>query len=74
MKANEAIREIMNKTGTRISTLAKRLNTGTNTIANRVAREGITVAKLSDTIRAMDYKVVVIPSNARLPEGGIEVE
>lgn len=74
MKANEAIREIMNRTGTRMSALAHRLDTGTNTVSNRIAREGITVAKLSETIRAMDYKIVVIPIHARIPDGGIEVE
>lgn len=74
MKANEAIREIMNRTGTRMSALASRLKTGTNTVSNRVAREGITVSKLSDTIRAMDYKVIVVPISTRLPDGGFEVE
>jgi hypothetical protein len=74
MKANEAIREIMNRTGTRMSALSNRLKAGTNTVSNRIAREGITVAKLSETIRAMDYKVVVVPIGARIPEGGFEVE
>lgn len=74
MKANEAIREIMNRTDTRISTLSRMLNTNTNTLANRIAREGITVSKLNETIRAMDYKIIVVPGNTRLPEGGFEVE
>lgn len=74
MKANEAIREIMTRTGTRISTLSRITKTSTNTLANRIAREGITVAKLNETIRAMDYKIIVVPGTARLPEGGFEVE
>lgn len=74
MKANEAIREIMSRTGTRMSALSNRLKVGSNTVSNRIAREGITVAKLSETIRAMDYKIVVMPISARIPDGGFEVE
>lgn len=74
MKANEAIREIMEKTGTRISTLSRMTGVKVNTLSNRIAREGITVATLNETIRAMDYKIVIVPGNTRIPEGGFEVE
>lgn len=74
MKANEAIREIMNKTGMRMSSLSRITGIKTNTLSNRIAREGITVSTLNETIRAMDYKIIVVPGNARLPEGGFEVE
>ena len=74
MKANEAIREIMIKTDTRMSTLSRITGIKTNTLSNRIAREGITVATLNETIRAMDYKIVLVPGSTRLPEGGFEVE
>ena len=74
MTAAEAIREILNRTGVGVTALAGRLNINQNTMSMRLSQKSMTVAKLHETLRVLDYKVVVVPREARIPDGGFEVE
>lgn len=73
MKALEAVRAIMELTGVKPSVLANRLGIKNNTMSNRLSREDITMDKYNETLRALDYKIIVVPSNTRVPDGGFEV-
>lgn len=74
MLASEVIREVMKIKGVTTSVLSKRLGVAQNTLSERYKQKNISVGKLNETIRAMDYKIIVVPGNTRLPEGGFEVE
>ena len=74
MKACEAVKEIMKGKGVRVVDLRKRLGLESNTMVGRLNQENISVAKLNEMLRAMDYKVVIVPSDKRLNAGEYEVE
>lgn len=76
MRGREILKVIMKATGISNAVLAKRLNVSNATIWERLNNKNvkdIPVSLLSEMVRAMDYKVVVVPAASRLPEGGFEV-
>ena len=74
MKAALAIKEVMRIKDVRPAVLCNRLGIKSNVLSERVKQNNISVAKLNEMLKAMDYKVVILPRDARLPDGGIEVE
>lgn len=74
MIAMEAVREIMKLKGVRPSVLCDRLDIKSNVLSERFKLKNISVAKLDEMIRTMDYKVLVVPSETRIPDGGFEIE
>ena len=74
MLAMEAVREIMKIKDIRPAVLCDRLKIKSNVLAERFKQKNVSVEKLNDMLRAMDYKVVVVPREARIPEGGYEIE
>ena len=74
MIAMEAVREVMKLKDIRPAVLCDRLKIKSNVLSERFKQKNVSVEKLNDMLRAMDYKVVVVPREARIPEGGYEVE
>ena len=74
MIATEALRTIMKSKDVRHTTLASRLNIKSNVLSERFAQKNVSVAKLNEMLRVLDYKIVLVPRETRLPEGGFEVE
>ena len=74
MIAMEAVKEIMKLKDIRPAVLCDRLKIKSNVLSERFKQKNVSVEKLNDMLRAMDYKVVVIPREARIPEGGYEIE
>jgi len=74
MKANEAVREIMNTQEIKIATLASRLNIKHNVMSERLRQNNISIDKLNEMLRALDYKILVVPRSSRVPDGGFEIE
>ena len=74
MIAMEAVREIMKMKDIRPAVLCDRLKIKSNVLAERFKQKNVSVEKLNDMLRAMDYKVVIVPRDARIPEGGFEIE
>lgn len=74
MNAITAIREIMKSQSVGVNKLADRLGMKQNALSMRLKQKSISVEKLSETLRMLDYKVVLIPREARIPEGGFEIE
>ena len=58
----------------RPAVLCDRLKIKSNVLAERFKQKNVSVEKLNDMLRAMDYKVVIVPRDARIPEGGFEIE
>lgn len=65
MKAMEIVKDIMERTGMRQVTLRKRLGIESNTMANRMSMKNISVDKLNEMLRAMDYKMVIMPNSVQ---------
>lgn len=84
MNNREIIKMIMNEQGVSNSTLAKRLDITQATLWDRLdttprkgkPRKDISVALFSEMLRALDYKVVVVPESTRIRDGYVvgEVE
>ena len=74
MIAMEAVKEIMKLKDIRPAVLCDRLKITSNVLSERFKQKNVSVEKLNDMLRAMDYKVVVVPRDTRLPEGGYEIE
>ena len=74
MNAISALREIMKIQSVGVNKLADRLGIKQNSLSMRLKQKSISVEKLSETLRMLDYKIVLLPREARIPEGGFEVE
>ena len=74
MKTQEALRSIMEEQGVGLSKLASRMEKPVNTISERLRQENISIEKLSEILRVLDYKVVILPSNTTVPKGGYEIK
>lgn len=75
MTIYEALRHIMLAQSLGVSKLADRLGIKQNSLSNRLSGDrGITIEKIVEMTRAMDYKVVLMPRDSRLPKDSYEVE
>lgn len=74
MKATVAVREIMTKQNQKVAALADQLNIKSNVLCERLGQENISIAKLDEMVRAMGYKIVVMPRETREQEGWYRVE
>lgn len=74
MNVIEAITAIMKEQDIRTGALASRLGKAQNTVNMRLNQKDLTVSKAAETLRVLDYKIVVMPRSATTPRGGIEVE
>lgn len=74
MIAMEAVKEVMKLKEVRPAMLCDRLGIKSNVLSERFKQKNVSVSKLNEMLRLMDYKVVVVPREARVPDGGFEVE
>lgn len=74
MKTGEAVREIMKNKEVGVNALAGRIDKTPRLVSERLNQENISIAKLREMLIALDYKVVLVPRNAKVPENGFEVE
>ena len=77
MRGRDILKEVMTAKSLSNAELAKRLNVSNATIWDRLNNKNvkdIPVSLMTTMLRAMDYKVIVVPASTRLPEGGYEVE
>ena len=61
MKSNEAVREIMKKKDVGLSVLASRIDKTPRLVSDRLSQENISIEKLNELLRVLDYKIVVVP-------------
>ena len=74
MVAMEAVKAIMKTKDIRPAVLSDRLRIKSNVLSERFKQKNVSVEKLNEMLRAMDYKVVIVPRESRIPDGGYEIE
>ena len=77
MRAREIVKVIMEKAGITNAVMAFKLNISQAALWDRLNNKkvkDIPVSTLVEMLRALDYKVVIVPRSSRLPDGGYEVE
>lgn len=74
MKENEIIKTLMKEQNIKPKMLANRLNEAHNTVLGRLNRERWTVGVLLETLRVLDYKLMVVPSDTRETKGTFTID
>lgn len=74
MKVTDIIRELMQVRDVKPSVLAARLGIKNNVLSERLTQKNMSINKLNEMLRVLDYKVVILPRDKRVPEDGYEVE
>lgn len=74
MKANKIIREVMKNQNEKVASLADKLGLVPNVLSQRLTQENISTNKLDEMLRAMGYKIIVVPRDVREQEGWYRVE
>lgn len=72
--AMEAFKLVMELKGIRPAVLCDRLGIKSNVLSERFKQKNVSVSKLNEMARMVDYKVVLVPRDSRTPEGGYEIE
>ena len=66
MKTNEAVRSIMKSKDIGTNTLAAKVGKSPRLVSDRLSQENISIAKLTEILRVMDYKIVLVPRDTKL--------
>lgn len=74
MIAMEAFKKIMEIQKIKPSVLCDRLNIKSNVLSERFKQKNVSVSKLNEMLRALDYKIVLVPRDSKTPSNGFEVE
>ena len=74
MKTSEAVREVMKLQDVGTNKLADRLSKTPRLVSERLGQDNISVTKLREMLVALDYKIVIVPRDAKLPENSFEIE
>ena len=77
MLVKKAIRAIMDRNGIGLNALAHRLGKNSQFVSDKLnPAKGLNMStdKLDELIRAMGYKIVLVPEETKLKDGWYEVE
>ena len=73
MKANEAIRTIVDSRGMKYSALAFRLNLTRAALYERLTQKNLSLLKFDEILKALGYKIVIVPYNTPVKDGQFEI-
>lgn len=74
MKTVEAVKAVMKEQGIGVNKIADRLNKPSRQISERLSQNNISIMKLNEILRVLDYKTIIVPRDAAIPKGGYEIE
>ena len=74
MKATTAVREVMTIRNEKVASLADKLKVKSNVLSERLSQDNISIVKLDEMLRLMDYKIGIVPRETREQEGWYRVE
>lgn len=74
MKTTDAVRKVMEEQGIGVNQMAYSMNKSPRLVSERLSQENISISKLMEMLRVLDYKVAILPRKATLPEGGYDIE
>lgn len=78
MNGRDCVKQVMEDMNVSNAELAGRLGVTQATLWDRLnnkkVKSGLSAALVSEMLRAMDYKVIVVPRSSRIPAGGYELE
>lgn len=74
MKAGDAIKKVMSEKSVKVAQMAYMTGKKSNVISERLSQENISVGKMMEMLRVLEYKVVIMPRDAKMQDGWYEVE
>ena len=74
MVTMEAVKEIMKKKGVRPSDLCDGLGIKSNVLSERFKQKNVSVSKLNEMVKLIDYKIVLTPTEKQITEDEFEIE
>lgn len=77
MTAKELIKKLMVEKDMPNADMAKSIGVSQATLWERLnpkKTDNMTVKKLNEMLQVLDYKVVIVPADTPLPEGGYQIE
>lgn len=77
MKGREIVKEIMKEQGVTNAQMADKLNITQAALWDRINSnkvKDIPLSTLGEMLRALDYKIQIVPRDSRLPEKGYKVD
>ena len=74
MKAKDAIRKVMELQNIGTCKMADRMGKPPRLVSDRLRHDNISILKMNELLRLLDYKIVIVPKEARIPEGGYEID
>lgn len=74
MKATEIVRLVMKAKEVRVAALADKLKIKSNVLSERLSQENISIAKLDEMLRLMDYKIMIVPRDTTEKDGWYRAE
>lgn len=73
MSANEVVKKIMKDCGVSITALANRIGVDRAALGMRLRQKNVSVDKLNEMLKAIDYKIIVMPIDGRVKEDWFEI-
>lgn len=74
MKATDVVREIMRNQEVGLNKVADRMGKTPRLVSDRLSQDNISIAKLNELLKVLDYKIMVVPRDAKRPAGSYDVE
>ena len=74
MKTSDAVRAVMEEQGIGTNKMAARLGKSARCVSERLGQDNISIGKLMEMLRVLDYKIVIVPRGTAMPKGGYEIE
>lgn len=74
MKWNVIFRHIIDEKGVTQASLARRINAPKPSVYERLTHDNISIKKLNEMLKVIDYKLVIMPADKRLGEEEYEIE
>ncbi len=73
MLATDIVKALMEKQNVKTNDFARRIGQSPATTCNRLTQKNISIDKLQEMLRVLDYKILIVPSDRRVREDEYEV-
>lgn len=73
MLAVDIIREIIKSHGLGVNEYSRRLGKSPRLVSDRLHHPNISIDKLQEMLRVLDYKILIVPGDRRVKDGEYEV-
>ena len=57
-----------------LNKVADRMGKTPRLVSDRLSQDNISIAKLNELLKVLDYKIMVVPRDAKRPAGSYDVE